>query len=55
MEADVGAPGIPAGAIGAVTWVNLGPPVAYLVEFAGDTGAEPVTTKVQESHLSASH
>ena len=47
LDADLPSAGLGAGTEGVVTWVILGPPVSYLVEFAG--GAP---TKVEETYLS---
>ena len=47
LEADLPSAGLGAGAEGMVTWVILGPPISYLVEFGGGG-----PTKVEETYLS---
>ena len=52
LEADLPSAGFEAGAEGTVTWVILGPPVSYLVEFRTEGGGTSGPTKVEETYLS---
>ena len=51
LGADLPSAGFGAGAEGVVTWVILGPPVSYLVEFQSGGGSS-APTKVEEGYLS---
>ena len=54
VRLNVGLPseGFEAGTEGTVTWVILGPPIAYLVEFRDASGGVGRPTRVEETYLS---
>ena len=52
LDADLPSAGFGAGTEGTVTWVILGPPVSYLIEFRNAAGGTGPPTKVEETYLS---
>lgn len=52
LDSDLPSSGLAAGSEGTVTWVILGPPVSYLVEFRAAGGGSSPPTKVEETYLS---